>query len=108
MNHTIIATVVSIIEVTEELTRLGARLRELRLARDDSMQVFAQRIGVSVPTLRAMERGMPTVAIGHWAHALWVLDKLQDLSLVLPRTDSPLDRARSSTAATRQRASRRR
>ncbi len=98
---------VSIIEVTDELTQLGARLRELRLTRDDSMQVFAQRIGVSVPTLRAMERGLPTVAIGHWAHALWVLDKLQDLSSVMPPTDSPLDLARRSTAATRQRASRR-
>ena len=32
-----------------------------RLSRDESMATFAERIGVSVPTLRAMEKGVDTL-----------------------------------------------
>jgi transcriptional regulator with XRE-family HTH domain len=91
----------------EELARLGARLREARLARDDSMHVFAQRLGVSVPTLRAMEQGASSVQVGYWANALWTLDRLHDLSAVLPQSSSPLDQVRERRLAKRQRASRR-
>ena len=104
---TIIETMVSLIAVEKDLGNLGARLREARLARDDSMHVFAQRIGVSVPTLRAMEKGSSSVQIGYWANALWALDRLHDLAALLPQSASPLDRVRESPAAKRQRASRR-
>ncbi len=88
---------------------LGRRLRRARLARNDSMAVFAQRTGVSERTVRAMERGLPTVQIGTWLEALWVLDELQVLDHLLEERESLLDRARreDSTRA-RQRASRRR
>jgi transcriptional regulator with XRE-family HTH domain len=98
---------VSLTAVDEALGSLGARLREARLARDDSMRVFAQRIGVSVPTLRAMELGASSVQIGYWATALWALDRLQDLSAVLQQSASPLDQVRERRIAKRQRASRR-
>jgi hypothetical protein len=71
------------------------------------MATFAQRIGVSVPTLRAMERGAETVAIKHWANALWALDRLADLAAVLKPQESVLDLARRAQAPRRQRASRR-
>ncbi|MCC7328055.1 MAG: hypothetical protein IT521_14765 [Burkholderiales bacterium] len=70
--------------------------------------MFAQRIGVSVPTLRAMEQGADTVAIRHWANALWALDRLADLAQVLAQSASPLDLARQQSRPQRQRASRRR
>ena len=98
---------ISLSVVEGELARLGARLREARLARDDSMHVFAQRIGVSVPTLRAMEQGASSVQIGYWANALWTLDRLHDLSAVLRESASPLDQVRERRSAKRQRASRR-
>lgn len=69
------------------------------------MAVFAERIGVSVPTLRAMERGTPTVQIGAWSNALWALDRLDDLASVLASRQSLLDRARAGTPRVRQRAS---
>lgn len=96
-----------ITQVVDELVRLGARLRSARLARDESMRVFAERIGICVPTLQAMERGAGTVALKHWANALWVLDRLPDLATVLAQTESPLDLARRPAAAQRQRARRR-
>lgn len=78
-----------------------------RLSRDESMATFAERIGVSVPTLRAMEKGVDTVSIGHWVNALWALDRLGDLANVLETHESVLDLARRAEVPRRQRASRR-
>lgn len=89
------------------LSELGSRLKTLRLARNDTMAVFAQRIGVSEGTLRAMEHGAGTVQIGAWVTALWVLDRLDDLDGVLLRKESLLDQARAPRTRSRQRASRR-
>ena len=98
---------VSITGASRELTLLGARLRAARIGRDEPMRLFAQRIGVSVPTLRAMEQGADTVAIKHWANALWALDRLPDLAGVLAQSESPLDQVRQEVRPKRQRASRR-
>jgi len=88
------------------LSELGIRLKTLRLARNDSMAVFAQRLGLSAGTLRAMEHGTATVQIGAWVKALWVLDRLDDLHSVLAQRVSLLEQARMPRRA-RQRASRR-
>jgi transcriptional regulator with XRE-family HTH domain len=96
--------VVSISESWTSLEGLGSRLRVARIARNESMALFATRIGVSVPTLRAMERGAPTVQIGTWANALWALDRLEDLAPVLAVRESLLDLARARQAPTRRRA----
>jgi transcriptional regulator with XRE-family HTH domain len=69
----------------DSLTRLGARLREARIARHDAQSVFAERIGASVRTVRAMENGDPKVAIGYWIAAFWVLDRLRELDALLPQ-----------------------
>lgn len=98
---------VTITGVTDELARLGSRLRSARIDRDESMRLFAERIGVSIPTLRAMERGADTVAIKHWANALWALDRISDLAAVLEASASPLDLARRQSRPQRQRARRR-
>lgn len=68
------------------------------------MRLFAERIGVSVPTLRAMERGAPTVQVGAWVAALWALDRLGDLAGVLAKREDLLDRARASAKRPRRRA----
>ncbi len=89
------------------LSELGVRLKTSRLARNDTMAVFAQRLGVSAGTLRAMERGAATVQIGAWIKALWVLDRLDDLNGVLAHRESLIDQARAPRVRSRQRASRR-
>ena len=94
-------------EQRQYLSELGIRLKTLRLARNDTMAVFAQRLGVSAGTLRAMERGTATVQIGAWVRALWVLDHLDDLSGVLAQKESLLEQARAPRKHMRQRASRR-
>ena len=94
-------------ELQQRLSELGTRLKSLRLARNDTMAVFAQRLGISAGTLRAMEHGAATVQIGAWVKALWVLDHLDDLNGVLARKESLLEQARAPRTRPRQRASRR-
>jgi transcriptional regulator with XRE-family HTH domain len=94
-------------EQQQRLSELGIRLKSLRLARNDTMAVFAQRLGVSAGTLRAMEHGTATVQVGAWIKALWVLDHLDDLNGVLARKESLLEQARAPRTRSRQRASRR-
>ena len=97
---------ISVSAVASELTTLGGRLRDARLARDESMRVFAERIGVSIPTLRAMEQGSASVQVGSWGNALGALGRLADLSAVLANSESPLDRVRAPSTEKRRRASR--
>ena len=95
-------------EVATTLKELGRRLRDARLERNDSMAIFAERLGVSERTVRALEQGRPTVQVGVWFNALWTLDALEPLDRVLATQESLLDRARHMHKARRQRASRRR
>ena len=95
-------------EAAAALKELGRRLRDARLERNDSMAIFAQRLGVSERTVRALEQGRPTVQMGIWLNALWALDALEALDRVLAPQESLLDRARNMHKARRQRASRQR
>jgi transcriptional regulator with XRE-family HTH domain len=91
------------------LQALGVRLRASRLDSGQSQQLFAERIGVSVPTLRAMERGAPTVQVVSWVRALWALGRLHELAEVLAPAGSLFDQAERQRAQhLRRRASPRR
>jgi len=95
-------------ETAEILSELGSRLRAARINRNDTMEVFAERLGVSVGTVRAMERGAPTVQVGAWLNALWLLNELDSLVPVLKPKESLLERFKAEEKGRRQRASRRR
>ena len=86
------------------IASLGARLRTARIDKGDSQALFAKRLGVSVPTLRDMEKGSLTVSVGAWAAALWMLSRLSDLDPVLQKQESLFERA-ARAQKQRQRAS---
>jgi transcriptional regulator with XRE-family HTH domain len=48
----------------DAMTLLGARVRLARVQRRWTVSELASRLGVSEPTLRKVERGDPTVALG--------------------------------------------
>lgn len=79
---------------------LGAHLRVARERRGDSLRAMASRMNVSVPTLRRMEAGDPSVSIGIYATALWVFDRVQYVETLMdPHEDTyatRLDIERSS------------
>jgi transcriptional regulator with XRE-family HTH domain len=70
------------------LAALGENLRIARKRRRESLVTFAERMQVSVPTLQKMEKGDPTVSIGVYASALWLIGRVQFLAAIAdPATD---------------------
>lgn len=70
------------------LEKLGADLAVARLRRGESLAVWAQRMGVSVPTLLRMEAGEPGVGVGIYAYALWAIGRTEALAhLAAPEFD---------------------
>jgi DNA-binding XRE family transcriptional regulator len=61
------------------LRQLGENLAIARARRKESQRAWAARIGVSVPTLIRMEKGDPTVSMGVYASALWLMGRIQAL-----------------------------
>ena len=64
----------------EALRRLGENLAVARVRRKESQRVWAQRLGVSVPTLIRLEQGDPGVGIGILATALWLIGRAPALA----------------------------
>lgn len=60
-------------EASSSLQVLGEHLSLARLRRQESQKQWAARLGVSVPTLMRLEKGDPTVSMGVYATALWLL-----------------------------------
>ena len=57
------------------IEKLGADLAVARLRRKESLKTWAQRMGVSVPTLQRLEAGDPGVGIGIVVTALWLIQR---------------------------------
>ncbi|MEW5770200.1 MAG: helix-turn-helix domain-containing protein [Pseudomonadota bacterium] len=73
MSKATLATYVLPPEAAAALAALGEQLALARLRRQESQRQWAGRLGVSVPTLIRMEKGDPTVRMGVYATALWLL-----------------------------------
>jgi transcriptional regulator with XRE-family HTH domain len=61
------------------LARLGENLSIARKRRKESQRAWAMRIGISVPTLIRMEKGDPSVGMGVYASAMWLMGRVQAL-----------------------------
>lgn len=62
------------LEVTATLHAMGQRIAGTRKERSLSQLAYADMMGVAKATLVRIERGDPTVQIGHYLRALWLLD----------------------------------
>lgn len=70
------------------LKKLGENLAIARLRRRESQRVWAQRIGVSVPTLIRLESGDAGVSLGVLVTVLWMIGRAQSLpDLAAPEQD---------------------
>jgi DNA-binding XRE family transcriptional regulator len=67
-------------EVMAALQALGHRIAIVRKVRGHSQRDFADMLGIAPKTLVSLERGAPTVQMGHYARALWMLE-IQDAVL---------------------------
>jgi transcriptional regulator with XRE-family HTH domain len=68
--------------VRRALAELGRNVRLARLRRKLSAELLAERAGMTRPTLRAIERGEPSVALGAVANVLHSLGLEGDLRLL--------------------------
>ena len=70
------------------LLRFGQRLKEARLARNESQKLFAQRLGLTRQSYSKMEKGSPQTLIGNWLEASSILGRLDGWQDVLsPKED---------------------
>ncbi len=74
--------------VLVHLRALGENLAIARKRRREPLKAWAQRIGVSQPTLMRMEKGDPSVSMGVYATALWMMGRSQVIAdLAAPEYD---------------------
>lgn len=62
-----------------QLESLGLRLRLARERRKLGTELFSERVGISRETLRRLEQGDPTIAMGTFLRALRVLGLDKDI-----------------------------
>lgn len=78
-------------EVERSLKKLGEDIRVARNGRKASQKNWAERIGVSVATIRRMEQGDPSVSMAVYASALWLCNRSNHLAhLMDPIADKEL------------------
>ena len=74
--------------VLVQLRELGENLAVARKRRREPLRAWAQRIGVSEPTLMRMEKGDPSVSMAVYATALWLMGRCQVIAdLAAPEHD---------------------
>jgi transcriptional regulator with XRE-family HTH domain len=59
--------------VAEELRTVGLALRAARVARNETQEKLARRLGVALGTVKAAERGNPRVGSGVLFAMIWAL-----------------------------------
>ncbi len=65
--------------VERSLAQLGEHIRIARKRRKQSLALWAERMQVSIPTIRSMEAGDPSVSVATYATALWLIGRAQAL-----------------------------
>jgi transcriptional regulator with XRE-family HTH domain len=83
---------ITVLPKTQEyLSQLGEQVKLARLRRKLSVELVAERAGISRATLWAVEKGTPSVAIGTYAAVLHALNGM-DKDLLLVAKDDELGR----------------
>jgi len=59
------------------LRQIGTRLKEARLSRNESQELFAQRLGITRQSYSKMEQGSPQTPIGNWVAASSILGRIE-------------------------------
>ncbi len=71
----------------ESIKNLGSQIKLARKRRQWTIAELAQKVGVTSPTIIAVEKGESTVSIGVFISALWTLGMESELAQISNPTD---------------------
>lgn len=74
-------------QTREILAQMGEQIRLARLRRKLSLELVAERAGISRATLISIEKGTPTVSIGSYAAVLHALNNMDSNLLLIAKDD---------------------
>ena len=89
------------------LKTMGEQIRLARLRRDISVELVAERAGISRATLWKVERGSPSVAMGSYAAVLHTLGGMDKELLLIAKDDELGGKLQEMNSTTRKRATKR-
>lgn len=96
-----------ILPATEEILKtMGEQIKLARLRRNLSVELVAERAGISRATLWKVERGNPSVAIGIYAAVLHALNNMEKDFLLVAKDDPMGRKMQDLNMTTRKRAPR--
>jgi transcriptional regulator with XRE-family HTH domain len=72
----------SLPSLQRRMVAIGENLRLARLRRRLTAAQVSERAGITRPTLRAIERGDPSVSFGNYANVLFCLGLEKDLDII--------------------------
>lgn len=97
----------NILPVTENILKtMGEQIKLARLRRNLSVQLVAERAGISRASLWNVEKGNPSVAIGIYAAVLHALNNMDKDLLLVAKDDAMGRKMQDLNLITRKRAPR--
>ena len=91
-------------QTREILAQMGEQIRLARLRRKLSLELVAERAGISRATLISIEKGTPTVSIGSYAAVLHALNNMDSDLLLIAKYDEFGRKLKDLALPTRRRA----
>ena len=83
--------------ILSQIEQVAQQIVATRKARGETQAQWAQRLGISQPTMARLERGDPAIATATYVMCLWLVNPQLDLRQLLP---SALPAAAPAQAAT--------
>lgn len=93
-------------QTADILKTLGEQIKLARLRRNLSVELVAERAGISRTTLWNVEKGSPSVAIGIYAAVLHALNRMDKDLLLVAKDDAMGRKMQDLNLITRKRAPR--
>ena len=84
--------------ILSQIEQVAQQIVATRKARGETQAQWAQRLGISQPTMARLERGDPAIATATYVMCLWLVNPQLDLLLLLPSALTAAPPAQAATA----------
>ncbi|MDH1901886.1 helix-turn-helix transcriptional regulator [Comamonas aquatica] len=84
--------------ILSQIEQVAQQIVATRKARGETQAQWAQRLGISQPTMARLERGDPAIATATYVMCLWLVNPQLDLRQLLPSALPAAPPAQAATA----------